>query len=412
MGAPRALRLESGAGVAAGSERDRAASHRTSRGETPPARSASDLRIEVLDRASALIRLPAELEGLTGRALESNLFAEAPVFLAGLEHMDLDKPLQIVCVRDGAGLLQAVFPFVLEPLRAGVGLPVLRNWTHHNCSLGTPLIDATRAGEVLVALADWLGTDAAPAGAIRWTKLSWDGPFGDLLRETAARHAWLMDVTSARRAVLVREPNLKPAISSKHAKELRRLERRLADEGELAYATLQADEPLDPWFEDFLAIEAKGWKGAEGSAISLRREDTAFFRSVAHQAHAAGRLQLLRLTVGGRIVAMKLNVSSAEASYTLKIGYDEAYARFSPGVLLELFNIKEFETAPAHIARMDSCAITNHPMIDRLWSGRRDIATVTLARRGLLLRALVWSLPRARALRAAWARRGQLETRS
>jgi CelD/BcsL family acetyltransferase involved in cellulose biosynthesis len=402
MGLQDALRLDSSTGIAFA---------RVSREDARGARPRSDLRIEVLDRAAALLRLSSELEDLASRALESNLFAEAPVFLAGLEHMDLEKPLWIVCVRDGSGQLHAVFPFALEPLRAGVGPRVLRNWTHHNCSLGTPLIDATRAAEALIALADWIKTDAAPAGGIRWTKLSWDGPFGALVRETAARRAWLMDVTTARRAVLLHDQNLKAAISSKHAKELRRLERRLADEGELAYEALQADEAFERWFEDFLAVEAKGWKGAEGSAIGLRPQDTAFFRSVAHQAHAAGRLQLLRLRVGGRIVAMKLNVRAAEASYALKIGYDEAYARFSPGVLLELFNIKEFEKAPPSVRLMDSCAVTNHPMIDRLWRGRREIATVTLARRGLLLRALVWGLPRARALRAAWARRSQMEVR-
>lgn len=401
-----ALRLTPGPGLAASGGVAQPA-----REPTRIARSVSDLRVEVLDRASALLRLPAELDDLAGRALEPNLFAEPPVFLAGLEHMDLDKPLWIVCVRDDSSLLHAVFPFVLEPLRAGVGIRVLRNWTHHNCSLGTPLIDAARAAEALAALADWIDSGAAPAGGVRWTKLSWDGPFGAMVRETASRHAWLMDVTSAQRAVLLRDQNAKAAISTKHAKELRRLERRLADEGEIAYATLQSGEPFEPWFDDFLAIEAKGWKGVEGSAIGLRQQDTAFFHSVVRQAHVAGRLQLHRLTVGERVVAMKLNLRSAADAYSLKIGYDESYARFSPGVLLELFNIKEFELEPAIITRMDSCAITNHPMIDRLWSGRREIATVTLARRGLLLRALVWGLPRARALRAAWTRRLRRETR-
>lgn len=411
MGLQHALRLDSRAGVAVGSGPAGGAFAQSSREQARTARSEPGLRIEVLDRASALLRLSPELEGLASRALESNLFAEAPVFLAALEHMDVDKQLWIVCVRDGSNLLHAVFPFVLEPLRFGVGINVLRNWTHHNCSLGTPLIDATRAVEALAALADWIETKAAPAGGIRWTKLSWEGPFGALVRETSARRSWLVDVTSARRAVLVREQDQTAAISSKHAKELRRLERRLADEGELAYATLSPDEAFEPWFDDFLAIEAKGWKGAEGSAIASRRQDAAFFHSVVRQAHAAGRLQLLRLTVGGRVVAMKLNLRSGDASYALKIGYDEAYARFSPGVLLELFNIKQFETEPASIRHMDSCAVPNHPMIDRLWSGRREIATVTLARHGLLLRALVWCLPRARALRAAWARLRSMEAR-
>ena len=90
----------------------------------------AELAVEVLDRASALRRLPAELDDLAARALESNVFAEAPMFIAALEHIDVDAPLCIVCVRDAAGALHGVFPLVRAPLRVGVNVMVLRNWAH------------------------------------------------------------------------------------------------------------------------------------------------------------------------------------------------------------------------------------------------------------------------------------------
>jgi CelD/BcsL family acetyltransferase involved in cellulose biosynthesis len=361
----------------------------------------STLTVEVVDRASALRRLPAELDDLGARALESNPFAESPVFIAALEHVDLDTPLHIACVRDEAGRLHGVFPLVLAPLRPGLNLLVLRNWTHRYCFLGTPLVDAARAAGVLSAIGRWIESPAAPAGGLHWTKLSWDGPFGALVRETFADPSWRMDVVAEQRALLVREPDMKASISTKHAKELRRLERRLSERGDLAYASIGPDEDWRPWFDDFLALEASGWKGAEGSAIRSRPQDAAFFRGLVREAHARGQLQLLRLEVAGRAVAMKLNLRTRDRSYALKIGYDEDFSQFSPGVLVELFNIRAFEQEPGDIRAMDSCAAENHPMINRLWSGRRQIAAATLVRRGLLLRAAVGLRPIGRWVRRA-----------
>jgi hypothetical protein len=115
---------------------------------------------------------------------------------------------------------------------------------------------------------------------------------------------------------------------------------------------------------------------------------------------------MLAMRLDGKAIAMKLNLRSRTTSYSLKIAHDESYAQFSPGVLLELFNIKSFGAEPSAILRMDSCAVPNHSMIDRLWDGRRDIAFVTAVRRGFLLRTFVWLRPLIRRMR------GRLSTRA
>ena len=348
------------------------------------------LTIEVLDRSTAIRRLPDALDELATRALEPNVFYESGLFIPALQHIDVHLPLWIVCFRNAAGVLQGVVPLVREPLRRGFPVKILRNWVHRFCFLGTPILDARCAHQVLDALATWLASGAAPTGGIEWVNVSWDGPFGQLLRQIfSPSHAWITHVTTYQRAVLKRQRDITSPISGKHAKDLRRLERRMAAHGSVDYKVMQQDEDWQPWYDDFLSVEASGWKGEEGSAIRSSPADIAFFRSVLQHAHACGQLQLLRLTVAGKAVAMKLNLRSRGESYSLKIGYDDAYAQFSPGVLLECFNIKVFELEPDSMRRMDSCAGENHPMINRLWSDRREIATVTLARHGLLLRALV-----------------------
>ena len=348
------------------------------------------LKIEVLTRSAAIAALPGELDDLAARALEDNVFTEALMLLPALELIDPHLELTIVCVRDQAGLLLAVAPLVLEPLRPGLPLKVLRSWSHRYCFLGTPLLDAAAARPALEAVADWIASDAAPAGAIEWAKVSWDGPFGRLLGEiyAPARH-WVLDATIVRRALLERSAPPVSATSGRHAKEHRRLERRLAERGALSYEVLAQPDNWHTWFEEFLELEASGWKGKEGSAIRSKPEDREFFRRVVECAALNGKLQMLAMRLDGRAIAMKLNLRARTTSFSLKIAHDERFAQYSPGVLLELFNIKSFGGEPAAILRMDSCAVPNHSMIDRLWESRREIAFITAARRGLVLRTLV-----------------------
>lgn len=358
------------------------------------------LTIEVLDRAAALRTLPGELTMLAAHALERNVFYEPPMLLPALERLDRDTPLSIVCIRRRCGDLMGMVPLTLAPLRVGVPVKVLRNWAHRYCYLGTPLLHADGARAALSALADWLARHDAPASGMQWVNVAWDGPFARLAQQVfSLSPAWTTDVVVNERAMLTRAHANTPAISGKHAKELRRLQRRLAERGRVEYAVLQPNEDWQHWFEAFLSLEASGWKGAAGSAIGSRAGDSAFFRDVLGTAHAHGQLQMMRLTVDGVPIAMKLNLRNADTAYALKICHDARYAQYSPGVLLELHNMEVFESEPAAITRMDSCAAYDQRMIHRLWPARRKIATITLARHGLMLRTLVKLKPVLRRLR-------------
>ena len=76
--------------------------------------------------------------------------------------------------------------------------------------------------------------------------------------------------------------------------------------------------------------------------------------------------------------------------YSFKIGYDEAWADFSPGVLMELALIRELHRRG--ISRMDSCASSEHSMINPLWPSRvvrQSLVISTGSRRGELAIALM-----------------------
>ena len=77
---------------------------------------------------------------------------------------------------------------------------------------------------------------------------------------------------------------------------------------------------------------------------------------------------------------------STPGSFSFKTVFDEDYARFSPGVLIQLENLKILDDP--RIAWMDSCAAEDHPMIDSLWTERRAIVRVSVPLKGLRRRAI------------------------
>jgi hypothetical protein len=101
---------------------------------------------------------------------------------------------------------------------------------------------------------------------------------------------------------------------------------------------------------------------------------------------------LLALRLNDRTIAMKCNLRAADGAFAFKICFDESFANFSPGVLLELENIRRLHATPG-LNWMDSCAVYEHFMINRLWTDRRIIQTVVVPTGKPLGQQLVAALP-------------------
>ena len=107
-------------------------------------------------------------------------------------------------------------------------------------------------------------------------------------------------------------------IHVRRRKDLRRKARQLADKGRLVeYRVLEAESDVDAWAEDFLRVEASGWKGEGGTAMLVRPGDAAYFRAMCRGGFRSGQLLMLGLFLDGRPIAMKCNlVSGAVCSPT------------------------------------------------------------------------------------------------
>jgi hypothetical protein len=249
--------------------------------------------------------------------------------------------------------------------------------------LCTPLLRKDCAQDCWEFFLRWLAHNREGCSLLELPYVPGDGPFSQLLIQTGNRLGIVSQpVESTVRALFTprasAEAYFKAALSSKRRQEFRRLERRLSELGRVQFRILTPAEDRTRWIEAFLNLEARGWKGNEGTALAQEAPNRSFFHAFMSNGFARRKLLMLGAFLDEKPIALKCNVIAGEASYALKIAYDEQYARYSPGVLLELFNIRCLHEIP-DIRWMDSCAIPDHPMIDHLWLDRRAIQTVLIS---------------------------------
>jgi hypothetical protein len=96
-------------------------------------------------------------------------------------------------------------------------------------------------------------------------------------------------------------------------------------------------------------------------------------------------LERLALKLDGKAIAMLATFLAPPGAYSFKTTFDEAYARFSPGLLLQLENL-DLLTRPG-IEWADSCAVEGHSMIERIWREKRRLVSRNIAIGGPLRRA-------------------------
>jgi CelD/BcsL family acetyltransferase involved in cellulose biosynthesis len=116
--------------------------------------------------------------------------------------------------------------------------------------------------------------------------------------------------------------------------QLGRRRRALEKEGALAFRTTSGGEALERDLEAMLRVEAAGWKSEQGTAILSDERARGFYTRFAQVAAERGWLRLHLLELDGRAIAADYSLVFAGGEFLLKTGFDEAFSRLSPGLVL------------------------------------------------------------------------------
>lgn len=125
-------------------------------------------------------------------------------------------------------------------------------------------------------------------------------------------------------------------LSASLRSDLRRAWRRAERIGVVSVETHApaSERDLLPLWADALRVEAAGWKGRRGSALQMNPRVGSFYRAYAVRACEQGILRVLLLKVGSQTAASMIALEVGERLWVLKIGYDERFAKCSPGMLV------------------------------------------------------------------------------
>jgi hypothetical protein len=335
--------------------------------------------------ASAGFEMVEELDYLCTRTVEPNIFFN-PRFLAPAMPRLEDREVRLAVMRDGdeyRSRLRLLVPFTVERPALPLGVPVLRTWSNPFGPLGTPLLDRDDPAGVLE---DFFSMLARPhLGLPRvfvFPDIRLDGAFAGLLRVFAADNNLPFAIANqVERSHLVSpldgEAYLRGTLNSHHRGEFRRLRRRLEERGELTYEVARESDEVRAAAEDFLALEASGWKGRKRTALAIDRFRAAFAREAIDRLAELDMCRIHSLRLDGRVIASLVVFIEAGIAYTWKTAYDETLASFSPGMLLMIEVTKNHLEDP-NIEMTDSCAAPGHPMVGRLWAETRPLGTMIL----------------------------------
>ena len=349
---------------------------------TPMPASAAPLTVRVVDPLALSPALGLAWDKVAADASEPNPFAERWCLQSALHLLDPERQTRLVVVQGGAdGPVIGVMPLAPASHYGRLPLRHVTGWSHPNHFLGLPLVRAGLESLFWSILLGWC--DAAPWAKtmVHVPRLTEDGPLHRALIDVARVRGVEAETVHREERALLESP-LSPgeywdaAVRAKKRKEHRRQANRLAEQGAVAFRRWSADEPVEPWIDAFLALEARGWKGRAGSALACHGETEAWFRAILSGAAAAGRLDMRVLDLGDRPLAMLVNFLCPPGGFSFKTAFDEDYARFSPGVLLQQANLDLL--ADDRIDWVDSCAAPGHPMIDSVWRERRALVWVNV----------------------------------
>jgi CelD/BcsL family acetyltransferase involved in cellulose biosynthesis len=349
--------------------------------------------------------LAAAWDDLTVRSLEPNVFLARWMVEARLRHLPDRTGARLLVAWRGEGearRLVGLAPLVRPRGRHFSPFPVLRAAELY-APLSTPLLDPERPAET------WAAMLAALKGAgivgLVLPFLGAEGAAAAALREATTGSGLRLEVLGAHRRAFLRSPlsgrdYLRASLVAKRRKEADRQRRRLAELGPLHLAGASTESDVAAALEGFLALEASGWKGRSGTDLATAPGAAAFFRDAGRAGAGMDAFRIVSLTSNGRVLAAGLVAIAGRRAFYVKTAYDEAFARHSPGFLLTL-DLTTLLLDDPSVDDADSVALSDHPMIDRIWTARFAVESVFVATgAGSVGGALALAVERGR--EAAW----------
>lgn len=335
------------------------------------------------------------------RAIEPNPYYEPDHLMALCRYLRPEEKHSLVLVRDrGSNRLNGLFPVTVKGLRDG--FPGGVTYLSFDSLVGqtVPLIASDDPAAVWAAFLDFAAERAELPAVVYLHEFYAASPCGQALaRAVKNEQAEYRAEAGFSRATAAEGMPYEAYVERWSRKKARNLKNRLKNLAALGRVELDILEPGDTRFDgtldEILELEKAGWKGRAGTALASQEHTREFARA----AYASGRnspaVHLATLRLNGKLIAGDINLIAQRRAYFIKSGYDEAYSKYGPGVILYSFSLEEMLDRGRY-ARLDSCADAGHPL-EEIWLESERVERAFVAASGPANKRAISRLSAARA---------------
>jgi hypothetical protein len=342
----------------------------------------------------------AAWQELADSAVEPNPLFGPACLVPAARHLPNGPDIRLV-VAEEDGMFMGCFPVLrTSPLARpcaswpGIGRPTFSTQVRRNRYDGTPLVRPERGEETVMSLLGALVdvSSSQRAGILVLEAMTDDGPTGSWVRVAAERLGLPLHVVHTYERPIVRrrqDLSYRDDHSQKARRDWRRRKRQLGEKlgGPVELVDRSGDAAV---LDTLLAIEAAGYKGriggrrsdrfrlsgdSRGGAFLCWPGEPEWLKEMCDRLRSDSRLLLYSLQVGDTIVAVQLMARSGPGLFLLVTVFDEAYARYAPGMLLQLEAVDRIHKE-TDAQWLDCCTYEGNDTMLRTYPDRRSVATL------------------------------------
>lgn len=341
----------------------------------------SDTLVAELITLSDCDRIMGDWLQLAERAVEPNPYYGPAYLLASARYLAAENECRIVLVWDLriSRELVGFFPLAVKGLRQGFAHPVCDLWRDCVTGVNVPLISGDAVETIWTCFLKFVARHPKLPDIVHGREICPDGPCGLALR----------NVMNANEAVGIAESRHERSIakpvsryddytkrwSKKRLRNVKAGLRKLRKVGDITFEAVTPDDPdYRQALDDLLELEAAGWKGRQGTALSSKPNSRKFAHNALNSTGVPSASLLTLMRLDGRVVAGMFNLVSHGRIHGLRSGYDESLSSYSLGIIMYAWLLERMlDFGDYH--ELDSCSDANH-LLEKYWLERKTIEAV------------------------------------
>jgi hypothetical protein len=341
------------------------------------------LQFDVLEHDPLLLPtgFHSDWQSLEERALEPNFYLSPYFALPAVQHLAAKHSPKIYAVHVLESQVKKLVGLAIlgkSGSRKEFPLPQMVAYHSPHSYLSGFLLDAEYGKQALQCLFEFLQQSRVHGDGIWLQDWQSDSPQGRMIHSVASEAGMVWhSLYSYERAILrpakVDDEQYRKSLTNAGGKDLERRIRRLKELGEISSRVLWGKQVTEDTIDRFLALEDREWAREQKTSLLAAGHET-FLRQVCEPLRDASRMFVAELLLNGDPIASTINFTAGNQGFAFKIGWEQKLAKFSPGIVNELWFMREVNQSCSHLTQIDSGASADS-FINKIWPDRTTLST-------------------------------------